>query len=250
LEILFIIFLFSQNNKYSIQILIDEKVLPALVTIYEKYNQNEKICLYIYKVIGNLLSGTDIQTELLIQNGILEILRNFIEEKDPKKLKEILWSCSNIAAGTCSQIERLYSSGIIFRTMEIIDTYKEVVLYDKVIQKTIEEASYVLVNTIGGSLSGLRVNLLGTKYNLPEMLVNVLNWYEANPKLINLTLTAIEKILDLDDDQQMIDISIQNSFIKYGLYEQLSKLLNYKDSDIAHHAGKILDQITENHNNI
>jgi importin subunit alpha-1 len=132
---LFVFFLFSQSNKYAIQLLIDAKVLPVIIQTYEKFRHNDTICLHVYKVIGNLLSGTDVQTECLIQNGVLNILRNFIEEKDPRKLKEILWSCSNIAAGTCSQIEKLYDSGILFRTMEIIDTLKGSVGYDKICYK-------------------------------------------------------------------------------------------------------------------
>jgi importin subunit alpha-1 len=134
-EILFIAFLLSQTNKYGIQILLDAKILPAICTIYEKHKENDKICLYVYKVIGNLLSGTDIQTEFLIQNDILSVLRNFIEEKDPKRLKEVLWSCSNIAAGTCGQIEKLFDSGILFRAMEIIAQYEGSVTFDRVAYK-------------------------------------------------------------------------------------------------------------------
>jgi hypothetical protein len=106
----------------------------------------------------------------------------------------------------------------------------------------------VLVNAIGGSLSEIRINLLDTKYNLPEMLVHGLVWFDKNPKLVYLILSAIRKILDLDDERQMLDMSIQSSFIKHGLYEELSKLINHTEDNISNLAGKLLDDITDDSN--
>jgi hypothetical protein len=78
------------------------------------------------------------------------------------------------------------------------------------------------------------------------MLVSVFTWFENYPRQIYLTLSAIEKLLDIDDDRLMIDISINGAFIKSGLYEQLTKLVNHKESAISNLAGKLLDDISDN----
>jgi hypothetical protein len=75
----------------------------------------------------------------MIKEGAIDILRNLIESKDHSMLKEVLWGCSNIAAGSYSQIEKLYYSGIPFRVMEIITIYRQENLFDK---KTLKVSDY------------------------------------------------------------------------------------------------------------
>jgi hypothetical protein len=89
---------------------------------------------------------------------------------------------------------------------------------------------------------------LESKYNLQEMLVDALRLF-STPKFLSAALHAINKILELEQDQQMIDISIQDIFLKYGLYEELTKLLENPDATVNHLAGDMIDNVIDEHNN-
>jgi importin subunit alpha-1 len=92
------------------------KVISELLTRSTKTNK-----LYAVKIIANLNSGNDIQTQLLINEGIIEIYKGLIQEDDLKLIKEVIWGISNIAGGTVSQIEKLIINGIIKSVIEIAD---------------------------------------------------------------------------------------------------------------------------------
>jgi hypothetical protein len=60
-----------------------------------------------------------VQTQTLINEGIIELYRGLIEEDDVGIIKEVLWGLSNICAGTVSQIERVFECGLLNRVLEI-----------------------------------------------------------------------------------------------------------------------------------
>ncbi len=68
-----------------------------------------------------MLSSDDVKTQILINQGILDIYLPLLDEDDPKLLKETLWGISNICAGTASQIELLGKRGIVTKILEMAD---------------------------------------------------------------------------------------------------------------------------------
>jgi importin subunit alpha-1 len=82
-----------------------------------KYDQNVRF--YCIKIVANLLSGNDVQTQTFIQEGVIDLYKGLIEDTDIGIIKEVLWGISNICGGTVSQIEKVYESGVFNRVMEL-----------------------------------------------------------------------------------------------------------------------------------
>lgn len=51
------------------------------------------------RTIGNIVTGDDSQTQVVINAGALEALNNIIYHKKKTVRKEVCWSLSNITAG-------------------------------------------------------------------------------------------------------------------------------------------------------
>ena len=77
----------------------------------------------IWKILGNIASSTDSQTQMLINEDIACYINSYLFKEfstyDFSILREILWLCSNICCGTISQISYLVSNGTIKRIIEI-----------------------------------------------------------------------------------------------------------------------------------
>lgn len=64
------------------------------------------------RVIGNLVLGSDEQTQLVFDVGLLEVLPSLISHKTRAVRKEALWVLSNISAGSEAQVQVLLDSEV------------------------------------------------------------------------------------------------------------------------------------------
>lgn len=63
--------------------------------------------------IGNIVSGSDLQTQAVIDAGVLNTLPQLMRHSKASVQKEAAWALSNIAAGPCKQIQQLITSGLL-----------------------------------------------------------------------------------------------------------------------------------------
>lgn len=63
--------------------------------------------------MGNIVSGSDVQTQMAIDAGVLSILPQLMRHPKPSVQKEAAWALSNIAAGPCKQIQQLITCGLL-----------------------------------------------------------------------------------------------------------------------------------------
>ena len=63
--------------------------------------------------IGNIVSGSDVQTQAAIDAGVLAALPLLMKHPKASVQKEAAWAVSNIAAGPCQQIQQLITCGLI-----------------------------------------------------------------------------------------------------------------------------------------
>ncbi len=118
LQCLFIIFkLTSQSSDHILQKFLRVEFYKRLISLMTEYSLDTK--LYCLKVIANMTSSSDVQTQFLINEGILEVYKSQLEDQDFSVVKETLWGLSNICAGSISQIERLFQCGIPFKILKI-----------------------------------------------------------------------------------------------------------------------------------
>lgn len=63
--------------------------------------------------IGNIVSGSDVQTQMAIDAGVLNVLPQLMRHPKASVQKEAAWALSNIAAGPCKQIQQLITCGLL-----------------------------------------------------------------------------------------------------------------------------------------
>lgn len=63
--------------------------------------------------IGNIVSGSDLQTQAAVDAGVLNVLPQLMRHSKPSVQKEAAWALSNIAAGPCKQIQQLITCGLL-----------------------------------------------------------------------------------------------------------------------------------------
>jgi len=76
------------------------------------------------KIIGNLLSGLDHQTQVLIDAGVIEALASMLDSNKKQFRKIATWGLSNIMAGNHLQLDRVLNyreSAIIKKLFYLID---------------------------------------------------------------------------------------------------------------------------------
>lgn len=63
--------------------------------------------------IGNIVSGSDLQTQMAVDAGVLNVLPELMRHPKASVQKEAAWTLSNIAAGPCKQIQQLITCGLL-----------------------------------------------------------------------------------------------------------------------------------------
>lgn len=72
------------------------------------------------RALGNIVTGTDDQTQMAIDAGVLSILPQLLRHSKPTVQKEAAWTLSNIAAGPCPQIQQLITCGLLAPLVELL----------------------------------------------------------------------------------------------------------------------------------
>ncbi|KAI5168486.1 hypothetical protein PAEPH01_0174 [Pancytospora epiphaga] len=97
----------------------------------------------IIRMLGNIITGTDEATDVVIRAGFLNFMSTIFYRYDNKKLprirKEICWMLSNVSAGTSEQILSILSSDLANLLIDAISRYE---LYVR------KEASYAILNLL------------------------------------------------------------------------------------------------------
>lgn len=70
--------------------------------------------------VGNIVSGSDFHTQMAIDGGVLNILPKLMRHQKPSVQKEATWALSNIAAGSCKQIQQLITCGLLPPLIELL----------------------------------------------------------------------------------------------------------------------------------
>lgn len=127
---LYIVFKLTSTKTLVLEKFINLNVFKRICEVMSSYDYSIKF--YCVRIIANMVSGNDIQTQLMINAGVIELYRQLIEEEDVKILKEVLWGISNICAGTVSQMQRILEQGIMDKIFEICNKLVSQLWDDKI----------------------------------------------------------------------------------------------------------------------
>lgn len=65
------------------------------------------------RAIGNIVTGTDEQTQVVIDSGALSVFPSLLSHHKNNIQKEAAWTMSNITAGRQDQIQQVIDHGLV-----------------------------------------------------------------------------------------------------------------------------------------
>jgi len=173
---------FSEGECARIQRVIDSGVTHRVVNLLS--HQSPLVQTPALRVIGNIVTGDDNQTQIAIRCGTLQALKTLLNHQKRGIRKEACWTISNITAGNREQIQEVINTGLLPPLVELLSTA------DFEVKK---EVCWAISNaTSGGSEDQIQQVV---RAGAIKPLCDILD--QRDPKVILISLEALENILKL-----------------------------------------------------
>jgi len=102
----------SDGDNDKIKVLLQHGICHAVVRLLG--HESPTVQTPALRVIGNIVTGDDFQTQAAIEAGALPALKRLLDGNTKKSIKrEVCWTLSNITAGTTVQIQAVIMSGLV-----------------------------------------------------------------------------------------------------------------------------------------
>ena len=223
----------------------------VLIEFYYKLDEGNRCKMM--EIFVDFLSLEDSVNETFIEDGILGMLINEInriEYKNNKLLKNILFSCANIACGTTGQIEQLFAQGLIWKAIDISYFYLSQNFFNTDIKDVIRRALCTLNESIIGCSNHVKTELIiYQEYLIVSLYYLALKNIWENPNDIEFIIQmgkAINKLINCgegDLDNKVLE-QFRNKFIFVGMEDLVNNILmNYDDKNLQFCFGMIQEFI-------
>eukprot|EP00199_Chlamydomonas_sp_CCMP681_P000137 CAMPEP_0119102220 /NCGR_PEP_ID=MMETSP1180-20130426/1038_1 /TAXON_ID=3052 ORGANISM="Chlamydomonas cf sp, Strain CCMP681" /NCGR_SAMPLE_ID=MMETSP1180 /ASSEMBLY_ACC=CAM_ASM_000741 /LENGTH=543 /DNA_ID=CAMNT_0007086467 /DNA_START=102 /DNA_END=1733 /DNA_ORIENTATION=+ len=139
------------------------------------------------RTVGNIVTGNDLQTQVVINCGALTCLHGLLQTNHKKSIKkEACWTISNITAGTKEQIQAVFEANLVAPLVGLLSTAE----FD--IKK---EAAWAVSNaTSGGTPDQIRMLV---ECGCIKPLCDLLSVNDA--RIVTVALEGLENVLKVGD---------------------------------------------------
>ena len=212
------------HQKEFIDELIAKNIHLIVIEMYTKIAQltsdidiKDNFKIMCIKVIGNMIFGDDVQTQILINANVFDFVNLVLTENNIILLKNGMWCLSNLGLGTIGQVATLLKSNVMERIIQIgINTYDRItnhqyndMLEEDYLKDLYRETCFSIINvTINSSFqmisSFINIQNCASIY----LICFGLELFSDHEELILQILVAIRKIVEMEDS---IDISMSDS---------------------------------------
>ena len=250
--ILYIIYKFSDTKNINI---IDEllrnntykKIIEFYYDIKNSLYKNEEILqlkLYVLKIFGNITSGEDENSYVLIKNGIIPFINYLLKDNDEFIIKNTLWIIRNLMASLPGNLYIFFENNIINKIIEIgINIYEMFSNNYKVnenLLNSFKHIIYIIYIILNDQINEFFFMLIDYKSSICLMfLIYSLSIFENNFDVIQLIFECIHTIILIDNNNQ----KYFNLMLSFGLESALDKLMNCEND-------KIVEEVKYFHNKI
>ncbi|KAK4418084.1 Importin subunit alpha [Sesamum alatum] len=222
----------SDGVNDKIQAVIEAGVCPRLVELL--LHPSPSVLIPALRTVGNIVTGDDVQTQVIIDNRALPCLLNLLTQNYKKSIKkEACWTISNITAGNRDQIQAVIEAGIISPL---------VVLLQNAEFEIKKEAAWAISNaTSGGTNDQIKFLVReGCIKPLCDLLVC------PDPRIVTVCLEGLENILKVGEAEKNqgntgdVNVFAQMIDAAEGL-EKIENLQSHDNNEIYEKAVKILE---------
>ncbi|XP_038875705.1 importin subunit alpha-1-like [Benincasa hispida] len=222
----------SDGTNDKIQAVIEAGVCGRLVQLL--LHPSPSVLIPALRTVGNIVTGDDIQTQCIINDGALPCLLSLLTHNHKKSIKkEACWTISNITAGNKEQIQAVIEAGLIPPLVNLLQNAE----FD--IKK---EAAWAISNaTSGGTHEQIKYLVSqGCIKPLCDLLVC------PDPRIVTVCLEGLENILKVGEAEKNLgtngDVNLYAQMIDdaEGL-EKIENLQSHDNHEIYEKAVKILE---------
>eukprot|EP00735_Rhodelphis_limneticus_P006324 TRINITY_DN18714_c0_g1::TRINITY_DN18714_c0_g1_i1::g.20471::m.20471 TRINITY_DN18714_c0_g1::TRINITY_DN18714_c0_g1_i1::g.20471 ORF type:complete len:531 (+),score=204.84,sp/Q9SLX0/IMA1B_ORYSJ/60.04/0.0,Arm/PF00514.18/1.8e+02,Arm/PF00514.18/1.3e-10,Arm/PF00514.18/2.8e-12,Arm/PF00514.18/3.2e-10,Arm/PF00514.18/2.2e-07,Arm/PF00514.18/3.6e-08,Arm/PF00514.18/2.3e-12,Arm/PF00514.18/2.3e-11,Arm/PF00514.18/6.2e-06,HEAT_2/PF13646.1/0.058,HEAT_2/PF13646.1/3.3e-08,HEAT_2/PF13646.1/0.00023,HEAT_2/PF13646.1/0.00 len=226
----------SDGTNDKIQAVIDSRVVRRLVELL--LHPNHTVQTPALRTIGNIVTGDDLQTEIVIQSGALPALLNLLTHSPKRSIrKEACWTISNITAGDRNQIQSVIDANIIPPLILLLQNAEFEIR---------KEAAWAISNATSGG-SPAQIQFL-VQQSCIRPLCELLKFPE--PKIVKVALEGLENILKVGEQMKQAQFEAgnkeaNNPYAEYvesaGGLDKIEELQIHSNKDIYNVAMKILE---------
>ncbi|KAF7850356.1 hypothetical protein BT93_L5573 [Corymbia citriodora subsp. variegata] len=221
----------SDGTNDKIQAVIEAGVCPRLIELL--LHPSPSVLIPALRTVGNIVTGDDMQTQCIINNGSLPCLLSLLAHNHKKSIKkEACWTISNVTAGNSEQIQAVIEAGLIGPLLNLLQNAE----FD--IKK---EAAWAISNaTSGGTHDQIKyIVSQGCIKPLCDLLVC------PDPRIVTVCLEALENILKVGQAEKEQGNTGDNVYAQMiddaeGL-EKIENLQSHDNNEIYEKSVKILE---------
>ncbi|KAA8543049.1 hypothetical protein F0562_021456 [Nyssa sinensis] len=222
----------SDGTNDKIQAVIEAGVCPRLVELL--LHPSPSVLIPALRTVGNIVTGDDIQTQVIIEHQALPCLLNLLTHNYKKSIKkEACWTISNITAGNRDQIQAVIEAGIIVPLVQLLQNAEFEIK---------KEAAWAISNATSGGTHEQIKFLVGQGCIKPlcDLLVC------PDPRIVTVCLEGLENILKVGEVEKNLgntgDVNLYAQLIDEaeGL-EKIENLQSHDNNEIYEKAVKILE---------
>eukprot|EP00917_Polyrhabdina_sp_WS-2016_P032739 GHVP01069781.1.p1 GENE.GHVP01069781.1~~GHVP01069781.1.p1 ORF type:complete len:393 (-),score=51.70 GHVP01069781.1:386-1564(-) len=180
----------------SIDLLIEHCVPQKAVRLMQQEDMLPSVSRAALRLVGQVATGTECQTNTVIQNGVLPVLKRLLQSKKKSVRKDSCWIISNITAGPPSHIARVLELNILEELFKIFRLDVEADVR--------KEAAWAIAN-VSTTSCGIQVESLlreGCLVCLCEMLKL------EDPIMLSVVLDGLENFLKIGFTQSRCSVNL------------------------------------------
>ncbi|CAK0780967.1 hypothetical protein CVIRNUC_005238 [Coccomyxa viridis] len=222
----------SDGTNDKIQEVIQTGVCRRLVELL--LHQSSNVLVPALRTVGNIVTGDDVQTQVIISCGALTCLLHLLKTAQKKSIKkEACWTISNITAGTKDQIQAVIDAELVVPLVHMLSEAE----FD--IKK---EAAWAISNATSGGRHEQIHTLVQAGAIKP--LCDLLTC--SDPRIITVALEGIENILKVGEaEKELMGATAANKYASLvdeaeGL-DKIEDLQNHEQEEIYDKAANILE---------
>jgi len=109
----------SDSNASAVIGALKDTGICRLIELLEQSNE-DYVRRHVLRILGNIASGSDSQTQIVIDNNVLPCLLNLLSSTNEAILNYACWTIANITAGTVEQIQAVIDASIIQKLIPML----------------------------------------------------------------------------------------------------------------------------------